>query len=203
MYNGKRSKKTPHMSKRAALLVLSLVMILSVSVGGTLAYIILQTQEVKNTFTPGTVDTSITEDFPDSKEKKNVAIDNSASNVDVYVRAKVVVTWVVDDGKGGFNTLPETPVSNQENLGQYDYTISYNEGDWQLHDGFWYCNEVVEAGQSSPDLISSCMPVEGAGPVEGARLQVTILSQSVQATEDALKDAGWAWAIPEVNPLAN
>lgn len=180
MYNGKRSKKTPHMSKRAALLVLSLVMILSVFVGGTLAYIILRTDEVKNTFTPGTVDTSITEDFPDSKEKKNVAIDNSASKVDVYVRAKVVVTWVDKDG----NTLPETPRPNG-----VDYTISYNDTDWQLHEGYWYCNKLVEAGKKSPNLIESCKPLEGKGPV-GAHLQVTILSQSIQASpDDAVKEA--------------
>lgn len=194
MYNGKRSKKTPHMSKRAALLVLSLVMILSVSVGGTLAYIILQTQEVKNTFTPGTVDTSITEDFPKPyEEKKDVAIDNSASNVDVYVRAKVVVNWVDDQG----NPLAETPKVDGE------YTITYNENDWmEGDDGYWYCRDIVKAKSASPVLISSCAPVKDQGP-SGARLQVTILSQSVQATEDALKDAGWAWAIPEVNPLAN
>lgn len=193
MYNGKRSKKTPHMSKRAALLVLSLVMILSVSVGGTLAYIILQTQEVKNTFTPGTVDTSITEDFPDSKEKKNVAIDNSASNVDVYVRTKVVVNWVDDQG----NPLAETPKVDGE------YTITYNENDWmEGDDGYWYCRDIVKAKSASPVLISSCAPVKDQGP-SGARLQVTILSQSIQATDEAIKDAGWVKDIPGGGPLAN
>ena len=192
MYNGKCTKKTPHMTKRAALLVLSLVMVLSVSVGGTLAYIILQTQEVKNTFQPGEVTTTVTETF-NEQEKKNVAFDNTGSNVDVYVWAKVVVNWVDSQG----NLLVETPKE------QLEYLISYNENGWlKGGDSYWYCRDVVEAETTSPVLITSCKPIQDQGPA-GARLQVTILSQSVQATENALKDAGWAWTIPDVEPQAN
>lgn len=181
MYSGKYSKKSNHISKRAALLVFSLVMILSVTVGGTLAYLIMSTGDVTNTFTPGDVTTTTEETFT-GDVKENVQISNEKSNLDVAVRAKVVIAWVDKDG----NVLAEKPVPNTE------YNIEYDKTGWiQGEDGYWYCNKIVKAGEKSPVLIQSCYPEKGKGPVN-ASFQVTILSQSIQATEKALEDAHWA-----------
>lgn len=189
MYRGKRIKKLSHMSKRAVLLVLSLVMILSVSVGGTLAYLIAQSETKTNVFEPGDVTTTTDEKF-NQIEKKDVQISTAGSNVDTYVRAKIVVTWVDKDG----NVLAQKPEKD------VDYTISINEGNgWmQGGDGFWYCREVVKAGDKTPVLINSCSPEVGMGPVD-ARLQVTILSQAIQASDQAIKDA---WGAPGIEPIA-
>ena len=179
MYRGKRIKKLSHMSKRAVLLVLSLVMILSVSVGGTLAYLIASTNPEVNVFEPGDVTTTTDEKF-NQIEKKDVQISTAGSNVDTYVRAKIVVTWVDKDG----NVLAQEPLKGT------DYTITINEGDdWmQGDDGFWYCREVVKAGKETPVLITNCYPNEKRGPVD-AQLQVTILSQAIQASGDAASEA--------------
>lgn len=180
MYRGKRIKKLSHMSKRAVLLVLSLVMILSVSVGGTLAYLIAQSETRTNVFEPGDVTTETKEDFTPNGNKSDVKISTKGSNVDTYVRAKIVVTWVDKDG----NVLAQKPKEGT------DYTISINEGDdWmQGDDGFWYCREVVKAGKETPVLITNCYPKENMGPVD-AQLQVTILSQAIQASGDAASEA--------------
>ena len=179
MYRGKRIKKLSHMSKRAVLLVLSLVMILSVSVGGTLAYLIAQSETKTNVFEPGDVTTETKEDFTPSGNKSDVRISTEGSNVDTYVRAKIVVTWVDAAGK----VLAEEPVKD------YEYTISINEVGWmQGDDGFWYCKEVVKAGKETPVLITNCYPIDKRGPVD-AKLQVTILSQAIQASGDAANEA--------------
>lgn len=179
MYRGKRIKKFTHMSKRAALLVLSLVMILSVSVGGTLAYLIAQTNDVTNVFQPGDVTTTTEENF-DGEKKENVSISTKGSNIDTYVRAQIVVNWIEADDK---------TVSGQKPVKDVDYTISINDAGWvQGDDGFWYCKEVVKAGEETPVLISSCAPVPHMGPL-GGHLQVTILSQAIQAAGDAASEA--------------
>lgn len=178
MYRGKRIKKFTHMSKRAALLVLSLVMILSVSVGGTLAYLIAQTNDVTNVFQPGDVTTTTEENF-DGEKKENVSISTKGSNIDTYVRAQIVVNWIEENGN----------VSGQKPVTPADYTISINEEDWmQGDDGFWYCKDIVKAGEETPVLISSCAPVPHMGPL-GGHLQVTILSQAIQAAGDAASEA--------------
>ena len=60
-----------------------------------------------------------------------------------------------------------------------DYSISYNEDDWFLEDGFWYCVSPITSG-TSPVLIKECTPVSGRTP-EGYSLSVEILAQTVQA----------------------
>lgn len=189
MYRGKRIKKLSHMSKRAVLLVLSLVMILSVSVGGTLAYLIAQSETRTNVFEPGDVTTTTDEKFNPDGSKSEVSISTKGSNVDTYVRAKIVVTWVDKDG----NVLAQEPLKGT------DYTITINADGWmQGDDGFWYCREVVKAGKETPELISSCAPIKNMGPVD-AQLQVTILSQAIQASDQAIKDA---WSAPGIEPIA-
>ena len=187
MYRGKRIKKLSHMSKRAVLLVLSLVMILSVSVGGTLAYLIAQSETRTNVFEPGEVTTTTEEKF-DGILKENVQISAEKSNIDTYIRAKIVVNWIEENG----NVSALSPAIDT------DYTISINNVDWtQKGDGFWYCKDVVKAGEKSPVLINSCAPNENMGPVN-AQLQVTILSQAIQASDKAVEDA---WGAPGIAPI--
>ena len=56
-YRGKRARKRT--LARPVLLALSLVLVLGLGVGGTLAYLVTNTDPVTNTFTPGEVTTEI------------------------------------------------------------------------------------------------------------------------------------------------
>lgn len=181
MNERKDSKKSNRMSKRAALLVFSLVMILSVTVGGTLAYMIMATDNVTNTFEPGVVETTTEEEF-NGEVKKDVKVDAANSNVDVCVRAKVVVNWVDSNG----NVVATTPP-----VRDFDYTMTYAEG-WTEVGGYWYYDEVVPAKKSAT-LISSCQPNHDGS--NGERLQVTILTQSIQAHPDAVRATGWPMSL--------
>lgn len=196
MYKGKRVKKITHMSKRAALLVLSLVTILTVSVSGTLAYLIRSTNPAENTFIPGTIDTSTTEDFKDNT-KTNVYVQNGKNEgtLPVYVRAKVVFVWTKTvDGK---QVVLGDPVRDAD----IDIKRAENQTTkWREEaDGFFYYSDILYPGESTDQLIESCKPVDSMGP-EGAQLQVTILTQSIQAykTKDAVKDA---WGETVANSL--
>lgn len=196
MYKGKRVKKITHMSKRAALLVLSLVTILTISVSGTLAYLIRKTAPVENNFIPGTIDTKTEETF-ENNQKENVFVTNgkNTGSLPVYVRAKVVFAWT--DGAGNVLADPVNPA---------DLTIKWagnttGTGWSEKSDGYYYYSDILYPGESTGKLIETCYPNEGAGP-ENARLQVTILTQSIQAyrTKDAVIDA---WGETVANSLPN
>lgn len=185
MYKGKRVKKITHMSKRAALLVLSLVTILTISVSGTLAYLIRKTDEVQNNFIPGTIDTTTDETF-DGEKKTDVLVTNGENTgaLPVYVRAKVVFAWT--DGAGNVLADPVNPA---------DLTITWAGNttgtEWKKGtDGYYYYSDILYPGESTGNLIESCYPNKGAGPVD-AQLQVTILTQSIQAygTKEAVINA--------------
>lgn len=171
------SKKSPRLKKadRAVLLLVSLVLVLSAAIGGTLGYLTGQVNVV-NTMEAGTIDTTIEEKF-DGEVKENVTVKNTG-NSDAYIRAIVVVTWQDKDG----NVLP---------VDQGEYVMDQNAINWKKgNDGFWYYNGVVGENESTTNLINTCKVADGVTPPEGYNLNVEILASAIQAEPaQAVKDA--------------
>jgi len=86
------SKKKSRLKKadRAVLLLVSLVLVLSAAIGGTLGYLTGQVS-VTNTMQVGEFTTEIDEDT-ENGVKSNVTVQNTG-DYDAYIRAVVVVTW--------------------------------------------------------------------------------------------------------------
>ena len=57
------SKYLKNKNKKSLTLIVSLILIITIGVGGTLAYLITSTSAVKNTFTPSKVVISVDETF--------------------------------------------------------------------------------------------------------------------------------------------
>lgn len=87
------STRRRRFNSRFVALLSSLVLILGLAVGATIAYLADATDAVTNTFTPPTVKGEVDEDF-DGTVKKNVTVTNT-SDVDVFVRVKLV-TYFID-----------------------------------------------------------------------------------------------------------
>jgi len=156
-------------NKKTLALLIAAALLLTITVSGTVAYLVDSTGAVKNVFEPGYVTPTINEPgWEDGKlEKSNVSITNSG-NVDAYIRAMIVVTW--QDGSG--NVYPIPPQAG-------DYTLTTGDG-WTKNGDFYYYNAKVPAGESTGNLITSCSP-KVKGPATGYTLHVEILTQAVQA----------------------
>ena len=179
-YRGKRARRR---CTRPVLLLLSLVLMLAIGAGGTLAFLIDTTPEVKNVFEPGEITTTVVEDF-DKNTKEYVRIQNNVnSSIAVYIRATWTANWVKDD------EIVAPAVQGT------DYTVTglaeQNSG-WVKHsDGYYYHTSAVKPGDYTGYLFTKLEPVAAAQP-EGAHLEVTILSQAIQAEPDQARiDAGW------------
>lgn len=176
----KHNKNTGRRSPmgRAAATVLALVLILGAAVGGTLAYLVTQTDPVTNTFEPSHVSCKIEEEF-DGTTKSNVIVQNTG-DIDAYIRAKVVITW--KDANGNvYAAAPERGT---------DYTITYGDGWTKGSDGIYYCNSKVAANNgSTPVLIKECRQT-GTAP-EGYALSVEILAEAIQAEPAAAVKEAW------------
>lgn len=160
---------SPKSNRKYTITLVSLILILTIGVGGTLAYLITSTGEVKNTFTPSQVNISVDETL-NGNTKSAVKISNHNDSVKAYIRAAIVVNW--DDGKG--NVWAATPV-----LGT-DYTMATGNG-WTLaKDGYYYHKGAVNPGELTSDLIDSAAPVAGMAP-DGYYLSIEILAQGIQA----------------------
>ena len=175
MYIGKYENAKHHgRGRKGVALTVSLVLLVLAVVGGTVAFLSAKTAPVVNTFNYSKSDIDIEENV-DGGVKKNVTIKNSG-DVDVFVRAQIVVTWK------NLKTGEISAVPAQEGT---DYTMKMGSGWEQGKDGFWYCTGKVAAKTSSAVLITEAKPAEGHAP-EGYGLSVEILAQGIQA--DGLKN---------------
>ena len=159
--------------KAVAFLVLTVALSVAI-VGTTLAYIIVKTNELNNTFTPGEVKIEIAGDD----------ITNTG-DTDVYVRAAVVINWVDGDGVI-LSTMPVAGV---------DYDIVFNEdtastSGWvQGSDTFWYYVDTpLEAGKTANALINS---ITQKTTKDGYTLRVQVLSSAIQATPTEAVVGAW------------
>ncbi len=166
--------------KKFSTLALCLLLTVVFTVGGTLAYLYTQSQQVTNTFQPAKVGNQVVETF-DGTTKTNVTIKNSIDNstkdiVDAYIRATVVVTW----RKG--NEVKPAAAS--------DYTLTFANDGWDLDttDGYYYYTGVVAPGEETGVLISECKPKVTKGDY---KLHVEIISQSIQAQPSTVVAQEW------------
>lgn len=187
------------MKKSIALLV-SLILVLSVTIGVSLAYLVATSGPVDNTFSPSRVTTEVNETF-DGKVKTNVSIKNTGDTT-AYIRAAVVVTW--QDGNG--NVYGTVPVKDT------DYKISYNlgdpanpEGKWILgSDGFYYWTNPVKSEEEDANncntgiLITEAKPLEAA-PADGYTLCIEILGSGIQSLPTSVVTSEWSTGVSSVS----
>lgn len=180
MYQGKHIR-TPEPKKRRRLrwrkefLTLCSVIVLLIGVvGGTIAYLVTNTDPVENTFTPAKSDINIPEDF-NGEVKKDVKVTND-SEYPVYARATYVAYWVSDAEETKGQILPEVPELTTENI---------NASDWEKIGDYWYCKKILAAGETSPVFITEMT----AAKKDGCHLVVDVIAETVQAEpEQAVKD---------------
>ena len=166
LYGGRPSRE----SKKSLTALIALILIVCLAVGGTVAFIVTQTQAVKNTFTPSDVTVDIQEEFNGSI-KKNVNVKNTG-DTDAYIRVKLVTYMADSEGN---------PIAENASI---PYFVPGS--DWfhcESDDTYYYRKPVAPNGTTS-DLIGS----EGITLINGQVVEVLaegIQSVPVNAVEEA------------------
>ena len=98
-YSGKYVRRVPRRVQRRhqrqfITLLVSILLVFGIAVGGTIAFIMMQTDRKTNTFDPAQVSCEVMEEF-NGTVKSNVAVKNTG-NTDAYIRAAVNITWMKD-----------------------------------------------------------------------------------------------------------
>ena len=157
-------------NKKIIILLVSVTVLLTITVSGTVAFLADGTESVENKFTPTTVTTTTTEDF-DNKTKSSVVINNT-SNIPVYIRVAVIGSWM-KDGKVVDDWTPTFTVGS----------------DWfKSSDGFYYYRNQVAADGSTSDLLGSNIE---AITVDGKTLTVTVINQAIQGEPATAVQNAW------------
>ena len=105
MKNGKFSRKAKF-SKRILAVLVSVTLLCVVAIGATMAFLSAGTTGITNTFNPSQVTSLVVEGNFNGVKKSGVKIQNTG-DIDAYIRADIVVTWMAEKG----NVLSEKPVA--------------------------------------------------------------------------------------------
>ena len=177
--------------KRLATLLVSLLLVLGVAVGGTVAFLSTRTNSKVNTFTPSEVTCKVTEIF-ENNVKSRVAVQNTGDTT-AFIRAAINVTWMKDAEAGTEYDAANQTVSAKIPVKDTDYSITYAENtNWiQGADGYYYYQLPVAPLGSTGVLIDECKLLDGASAPDGYHLSVEIVASAIQAAPEAAVKAAW------------
>ena len=185
MYHGKYEarhlqRRRKRRSKKTGMLFLSLLLVIGMVVGGTVAWLSTKSAPITNTFLPSKVACEVTESFNGrTGVKSNVNVKNTG-DIDAYIRVKLVTYRVNDDGQhiGGTAAIP-----------------AFTPGDgWVKYGDYYYYTYPVAPGQQPGTLLIDSLTLTGSySDADGGKQALEIMAEAIQsAPEEA---AGQAWGV--------
>ena len=172
MYKGSHvsPRKKSGRSRRPLLLLASLVLLLALAVGGTVAWLNSSSGPVTNTMIPGQVPITINEKF-ENGTKSDVSVTNNG-NIDAYIRVAIVANAVDENGNIIAGKAPS-------------YTV--NETNWQYLDGYYYYKGAVAPDGRTEALFTGSVTVTNG--------ELNILAESIQVLggTDGKTASVYAW----------
>lgn len=158
------------MNKKLKIVLASLLLVMTVFAGLTLADLLEKANSLTNTFTIGSIDTEIEEDPPavvDSKISKQPKIKNTGKN-DALVRARVTV-------------------SPQSIIDEFGIVLEMNTAHWtDGGDGYWYYNDLLKPSELTEPLFNS---VEGKGIVSDGQINVGLADLEIAIYHEAIQSS--------------
>ena len=176
-----RLVRKPHKGRgRLAMMVLSVVLLLALAVGGTLAWLSTKTTPVTNTFTPAKVACDVTENFDeDTGVKTNVNVKNTG-NIAVYIRVKLVTYRTNDAGQhiGGTAELPTFKLG----------------ADWVEYGKYYYYTLPVEPKAQPKTNLAEKMTLKSSyEDADGGKQALDVMAEAIQS--EPKKAVGEAWGV--------
>lgn len=175
--------KRKRRNNKTGTLFLSLLLVVTLAISGTVAYLVTKSEPVENKFMPSHVACQVTEDF-DGTTKSNVNVTNTG-DTEAYIRVKLVSYRVNAQGQhiGGTAAVPSfTPGEN-----------------WKLHtDGYYYYTLPVTPGEEpKADLISSIDLTGSYDDADGGKQVIEVMAEAIQSgPADAV---GKSWGVTVKN----
>ena len=168
----KRRRLTP-------LAAAALLMVLFMSVGGTLAWLTAHTSAITNTFTVATPGVEIKEGF-DKQTKSTVQVKNTGE-VEADIRVALIPTWTSDaEGKN--------PVGEPASLEDLNIEGPFPGEGWRKgSDGYYYYQTPVVPGDRTAVLLENATVTTE----NGYHMNLQVMADSIQADPTRAVTAMW------------
>lgn len=183
MYHGKYQKPAAAKTgrRKPGILIISLVLLFTMVIGGTAAYLKGTTNSVENTFKPGSVEISIDEKTTHST-KSNITFVNTktATAIPVYIRATLVIFWT-------------DVINGEEQIIAPPANCSVTGGDpangWFKVGDIYYYPDAVDPGEATAvmaDVITVNIP-EGST----VKCYIDVRAESIQTQPETVVSRVW------------
>lgn len=175
---GKRTSKRP--TGRLAAMALATVLLLALTIGGTVAWLTSKTNDITNTFTPSKVMCAVSEIFyEDTGVKSNVNVTN-VGDTDAFIRVKLVTYRTNAERKhiGGVAEVPKfTPGDGWVKYGDY----------------YYYTKPVAPNAQPEKALIDNIQLTSGYTDADGGYQAMDVMAEAIQS--QPAQAVGEAWGV--------
>lgn len=181
MYRGKHEKPVRGICKykKSGILLASLVLILALTIGTTVAFLIDSTNTVENTFLPVEVGTDIQETFVNNS-KSSIKFQNTG-DVPAYIRAKILMYWTLNEN-GTESIVPGPP--------PFNVTINIKEDNgWVEYEGIYYYTKQVPANAYTAELLDEAVTLINIP--EGYTFHMQVLGEAIQAEPASAVQDAW------------
>lgn len=161
--------------KRAIILIVSTLLLVLGAVSTSLAILVANTETINNIFSPPVVRITLR----DYDEITNIG------TIPVYVRSLAVVNWASTEDE-------HTILAEKPKVGE-DLAITFITEDWFMaDDGFYYYKKELQPEDHIALMVEAVQLTEKLG----YEMELTILSSSIQASEEAINVA---WPAVRIN----
>ncbi len=176
MYKRKHSAPRKWRNNKIATMAAAIVLVMLVSIGGTLAWRTEQSKAVTNHFTAATADIDIQEEVENNVKKKVTVVNTGSSPV--HVRVAVVINCLDEKNNIIFGEAP-------------DFVL--NKRNWtSLGDGYYYYNGILAPGDSTENLLGESFYLVK----DDKKYEMDVLAEAIQAggtTPDGTPAVEDAW----------
>ncbi len=166
---------------RMIMMIAAAALLLTMAVGGTMAWLSAKDTPIVNEFQPSKVNCEVTEGYDKDRNVKSKVNVKNTGDTSAYIRVKLVTYRTNDAGDhiGGTATVPEFTLGDK----------------WKLHtDGYYYYTLPVAAGDSPATALADEIQLRVKyTDADGGHQALDVMAEAIQSEPD--KAVGEAWGV--------
>lgn len=179
-YTGISRRTSGRPTGRLAAMALATVLLLALTIGGTVAWLTSKTSDITNTFTPSQVACAVNEFFNEATGEKSQVNVTNVGDTDAFIRVRLV-TYRTNDSKLHIGGAAEVPAFTPGN-GWVKY------GDY-----YYYTKPVAPNEKPESDLISRIQLESVYTDADGGYQAMDVMAEAIQS--EPAEAVGQAWGV--------
>lgn len=166
--------------KKVRWVLLALLLSLLAICGTAVAYMFVRSESKDNQFTPAYVTCKVHEKTDENVTLKSSITVENTSNIDAYIRVRLVSYWVQDDGNGNMQIVGEPSV-----IPSVTPAAGWLEGQ---NNTYYYTSPVADGGFTG-ELLSA--PLELTARDDGCLQVIEVFAEAIQSKPVNAVTSSW------------